>query len=351
MPCFQPLAAWPDKYPTRTGKRALVFSEPYESARAALRLSIPCGSCAGCRLDQARDWAVRCIHESQLHNSTCFLTLTYDREHLPLHGTLVLEHLQLFFKALRNWLVRSGSSSRATTSVSSTQVSATVRSPSRPLDVVGSAGVRYFACGEYGESMSRPHYHVLLFGFSFPDRVQFGRRESPSGPVVTYVSSLLRELWPRGHSLIGDVTPASCNYVAGYVQKKRRADAEDDHRYDVVDSGTGEVVARLRKEFTVSSRRPGIGAGWIDRYKSEVFGADRSGVVVDGREVAVPRFYVERVRRADVLLHERHVRLQRRLVERIRRSPDATARRLRDRLTVLEARMKMFAKRRFEHGE
>ena len=31
--------------------------------------------------------------------------------------------------------------------------------------------VRYFHCGEYGEKFSRPHYHVCLFGFGFPDKV------------------------------------------------------------------------------------------------------------------------------------------------------------------------------------
>ena len=30
--------------------------------------------------------------------------------------------------------------------------------------------VRYLLCGEYGEKRGRPHFHILLFGYAFPDR-------------------------------------------------------------------------------------------------------------------------------------------------------------------------------------
>ena len=37
------------------------------------------------------------------------------------------------------------------------------------------------------------------------------------------------------------------------------------------------------------SRRPGVGAGWIKRFKSDVFPSDE--VIVSGRPLRPPRFY------------------------------------------------------------
>jgi hypothetical protein len=31
--------------------------------------------------------------------------------------------------------------------------------------------VRFFHCGEYGDLTRRPHYHALIFGYDFPDRI------------------------------------------------------------------------------------------------------------------------------------------------------------------------------------
>lgn len=37
------------------------------------------------------------------------------------------------------------------------------------------------------------------------------------------------------------------------------------------------------------SRRPGIGAGWIDQFGDEVYGGD--SVIVNGKEQRPPRYY------------------------------------------------------------
>ncbi len=44
---------------------------------------VPCGQCINCRLEKARQWAVRCVHEAQLYAQNCFITLTYSDEHIP----------------------------------------------------------------------------------------------------------------------------------------------------------------------------------------------------------------------------------------------------------------------------
>lgn len=43
---------------------------------------LPCGKCIECRLEYARQWAVRCVHEAQMHSRNAFITLTYSDEHL-----------------------------------------------------------------------------------------------------------------------------------------------------------------------------------------------------------------------------------------------------------------------------
>ena len=134
MTCYHPLECW-----RVDGQSKLAFVKPRE-ALIREKLEVPCGQCIGCRLERSRQWAVRCIHEAQLHKDNCFITLTYNDEHLPSPPSLSVRDFQLFMKRLRK---RFGK------------------------------GIRFFHCGEYGEKYGRPHYHACLFGFDFPDRVQF----------------------------------------------------------------------------------------------------------------------------------------------------------------------------------
>ena len=44
---------------------------------------IPCGNCAGCRIDKSRTWADRMCLEYDHTKKACFVTMTYDDDHLP----------------------------------------------------------------------------------------------------------------------------------------------------------------------------------------------------------------------------------------------------------------------------
>ena len=78
-------------------------------------VSIPCGQCIGCRLDHSNEWASRCMLEMKKYDKNCFLTLTYDEEHVPqswycdlethkekISLTLQKKDFQLFWKRLRH---------------------------------------------------------------------------------------------------------------------------------------------------------------------------------------------------------------------------------------------------------
>lgn len=181
---------------------------------------------------------------------SCFITLTYDDDHLPADRSLDLDHFQRFMKRLRK---KHG------------------------------AGIRFFHCGEYGEKFGRPHYHALIFNHDFADKKPWKKR----GEVTLYTSVDLQGLWPYGFCSVGAVTLQSAGYVARYIMKKVTGPRADDH-YEYVNPETGEVTQR-RPEYVTMSRRPGIGARWFEQFRDEVFPGDF--VVVDGRKARPPRFY------------------------------------------------------------
>lgn len=77
--------------------------------------------------------------------------------------------------------------------------------------------IRYFVCGEYGDTNGRPHYHAIIFGYDWPDK---RRHSSGSRGDALYTSKKLDEQWSHGACYIGNVSPDSCGYVARYVMKK-----------------------------------------------------------------------------------------------------------------------------------
>lgn len=249
MPCYHPLTAFYSKDKGPSGKRGITFDRGASFSGAPLRL--PCGQCIGCRLDRSLQWAVRCMHEKQLHDRSAFVTLTYDNDHLPEGGTLVKRDHVLFMKKLRK---RVGQK------------------------------LRFYMCGEYGARSKRPHYHYLLFNYDFDDKKYYGLNKRGER---LYNSSMLQELWPHGFNVIGEVTLESCAYVARYIVDKITGEKADAH-YEVV-TELGVLVNRVR-EFTCMSRRPGIAADWYLRYGVQ---SHLSGdfAVMDGKRVRMPRFY------------------------------------------------------------
>lgn len=226
-----------------------IWSPVYESGISRLAENwsfdyqeVPCGKCIECRLQHARQWAIRCMLEAQEHTHNQFLTITYDDQHLPasdwcdestgeVQGTLRLEDLQQFWKSLRQKLTNE----------------AEAKGTDPP-------NIRYFACGEYGKKTLRPHYHAIVFGLDIPDKILY--KVSPRGDKY-YVSKWLNSIWKKGYIIIGDVTYESCGYTARYVVKK----AEDQSFVDKLNE------YGLHEEFVVMSRRPGIGAAWFDKHQ------------------------------------------------------------------------------------
>lgn len=153
---------------------------------------------------------------------------------------------------------------------------------------LGSKKIRSFACGEYGETNLRPHYHAILFNHDFEDKVFFSRDRHGN---VLYTSKFLTDLWSYGHCTTGAVTFESAAYVARYVMKKYVGERADDH-YTRVHPVTKKIV-RVQPEFVTQSRRPGLGAPWLERFKSDVYPSDF--IIARGMKMNPPRFYDQKL--------------------------------------------------------
>lgn len=249
MACLYPRAAYWTR--DKDGKRGVAFRSNAPNVISGSPFRVPCGQCVQCRLAHSRTWAVRCMHEYRMWYNQgydgSFVTLTYDDKALlkvtEEHGcpTLVKRDLQLFMKRLRK---ETGN------------------------------GVRFYACGEYGSRTNRPHYHLLLFNRDFSDKRFYGN--SGSGEAL-FSSELLRRLWPAGNNIIGGLSFKSCAYVSRYVVDKITGDRAADH------------YGGFLPEFSVMSRRPGIGKSFFDRYRDQLYRDDKT--VLEGREIGLPRFY------------------------------------------------------------
>jgi len=256
MPCYHPI----DAYPGLPGSgRGIVFtaSKSYQGAKS---FKVPCGQCIGCRMAKAQDWSTRLCHEASMHEQTSFITLTYSDENLPAPPQVSVRHVQLFMKRLRK-----------------------MHGP-----------MRFFAAAEYGDRTFRPHYHILLFGFQFPDLKPW--RRTGSGHV-SYRSEKLEKVWTLGHSEVGTFTPSSAGYVARYCLKKVNGDLADERYRHITAEGQ---VLQLHPEFITMSSRPGIGMPWLERYRDDCFPSDF--VVINGAKKPIPSYYLRKENERQQLL-------------------------------------------------
>lgn len=243
MTCYYPVTL----YKSREGRDKLTGKWALGSIKNGfidLKQNVSCGRCVGCRLERSRQWAIRCVHESQMHDNNCFATLTYKDEELVYgkkNSTLYPRHLELFWKRLRKEYGN---------------------------------GIRYFACGEYGDRTSRPHYHACIFGMDFEDKQLFSTKDG----IELYSSDTLDSIWVHGSCTLGSVTFESAAYVARYIMDKKLG--KDSVYYE--EQG-------IEPEFIRMSRRPGLGSSWYDKYYKDVYPHDY--VVVRGVKCKPPRFY------------------------------------------------------------
>lgn len=228
-------------------------------------IKLPCGQCVDCRLEYSRQWANRCMLELQYHDSSYFVTLTYDDAHVPKSYysdpetgeafeslTLQKRDFQLFMKRLRKKF--------------------------------SDQKIRFFMAGEYGDETKRPHYHAILFGLHLDDLQHY--KKSQLG-FSYFNSPSLSEVWsdndgnPIGHVVIAPVTWETCAYTARYVMKKLNGDLSQFYS-----------DFNLQPEFTLMSRKPGIARQYYDDHP-DLYQYDKINLKTEkgGRTFKPPRYY------------------------------------------------------------
>lgn len=282
MPCYHPLTLKPD--PKRVGQIH----------------TVPCGRCIGCKLERSRQWAVRLMHEAQLHERTSFITLTYKTGNLPHQRATSSQSLTVARASPP--LARAPHSEKSTyvhyaTSHDDPDAGASLSRGdlqlfTKRLHMAATRkfgqGIRYFACGEYGDQTQRPHYHLAVYGEDFADDRHF-YQTSKTG-LTLWRSKRLAELWTYGDADIGELTFESAAYMARYITKKITGDKAHEH-YKRIDADGNEYW--IVPEFSVMSRRPGIGKNWIDKYRDSVYPHDRVILTRGDKRIPTrpPRYY------------------------------------------------------------
>lgn len=198
------------------------------SAEYKAMIPVPCGRCAGCRMEYSREWADRCCLEvmSGDLNRSYFLTLTYDDKYLPDDGTLQYSDVQAFLKRLRK---RVGS-------------------------------FRYFGCSEYGDCTFRPHYHLILFDIDLSDCKYF----TTKGGEPYYTSETISRAWGKGNHLFTSFNFSTASYVARYIFKKQKGEGSS------IYSELG-----IEPPGSFMSLKPGIGAPYFDEHCAEIMDTGR----------------------------------------------------------------------------
>lgn len=225
---------------------------------------IPCGKCIGCRKDQSKEWSSRLIMEMLYHDSSYFVTLTYDNDHVHKvldpetncpNGFMTLDKrdCQLFMKLLRK---------------------------KRPNDTL-----KFYLAGEYGPRTLRPHYHMIIFGLHLNDwhLVPCGKSETGN---QYFVCPEIEEVWNRGFVSVEPANEYTCKYVANYVTKKLG------NKPNKVYTDQG-----MEPPFSLSSRRPGIGFQFAQDNKDKILNYDTIQISLESGSYSckVPRYLKKKV--------------------------------------------------------
>lgn len=218
--------------------KTIVWSQKKRSKEYAT-FQLPCGKCIACRLEYARSWAVRCVHEAAMYENNAFITLTYSEENLK-SAKLDYTDFQAFMKRLR-------------------------KTQNEPIGM--------FVAGEYGDQKKRPHFHAIIFNWR-PRDAEY-KYTNERGDKV-YSSKTLEKIWQKGIAEFGSVTFHSAGYCARYSAKKLVHGKDGTHDYNPI---------------CKQSNKQAIGKKWLEKFHwTDCFNKGYL-VLPDGQITAIPRYY------------------------------------------------------------
>lgn len=256
-------------------------------------IKVDCGRCYPCLSNKRNAWTFRMMQETKYSESSLFITLTYDEDHVlfcwnNVNGpndkftyeelrenadrpeilnyntpTLVQEDLVRFNKRLRKAITEDKSLDKVWF---------------KKVEKSGkwAPKYRFYGIGEYGASGDRPHYHIIAW--NIPD-TWFNW-----DPVHNqYYSEKLEKVWDKGFIHIGTVTQQSIHYVAKYTLKD-------------IFMGPYETT-KAEKPFGLMSRVPGIGHSYINDNIKDYFNntLDPYATIENNYKYPLSRYYKTRI--------------------------------------------------------
>lgn len=210
--CLRPSIMYASGF-NKSGKVRYSFVPSKDPVVASHQRSIlvPCCKCAGCLRDRRDAWVSRLVSERFAHDSSCFLTLTYNDDNYD--GRFHRDHVQRFVKRVRNL----------------------------PRDLgVPSFNLRYFIVGEHGSRTGRVHYHAIFYGLDFLSDSFSPYVVSFKNQYPIYSSKVLESLWPYGYVSVGGADIGSIRYVTKYAVKGL-VDGSSEH-FVVYSQGLGRSI-------------------------------------------------------------------------------------------------------------
>lgn len=209
-------------------------------------LQLPCGSCRECISKRAIEWATRAKHEISQHADNCFLTLTYDNDHLPSHF-IIKNDFQKFLKKLRKKLYKK---------------------------------ISYMVSYEYGSQTFRPHMHAIIFGYN-PNNQKFLKNTKTGYPLFT--SPEISKLWDKGFHSVAVANEKTAYYIASYALSGKKK--------TITHPETGENVEI--SDCMDVSKRPAIGYTFFKKHYKNLVATGES----------LPRYYQKKLEQIDPQLY------------------------------------------------
>lgn len=306
---------------------------------------VPCGRCYLCRKRRVAQWSFRLLKELEVSISAYFVTLTYDNNHVPITKgrfplTLLknsiqdndlkkLEYtddaernkqieqrsdrsLQAFFKRLRYY-----------------EEQKTIQFDSRTKKLDKKKPIKYYACGEYGSTRKRPHYHIIIFNVTSISNLRkaWSTAIVENGKTVGYI--------PFGEiDIDDDVNINNIDYCLKYLCKEgtKVGAQNNDHRIP---------------EFAIMSK--GLGANFITPRIETFYNSrlDISYVVNQrGHKVPMPKYYIDKMM-TEVTKDDRITHVKIAVEERERLDKKPPRQKMAEKM-VRQTKMKDYAKRRVD---
>lgn len=156
-----------------------------------------CGVCTQCIAGKSNNWVVRNYYEAIDHKEKCFITLTYNEDNNPI--ILRKKDLQDFIKRLRYYLKK----------------------------VDPEKKVRYYAAGEYGTKFKRPHFHIILYGWTPKDLMYLD--VSKRGNILM-ISNIVKKAWKWGKITVQEFNQSEVPYISLYTTDRSENDLRTEIR-------------------------------------------------------------------------------------------------------------------------